>query len=77
MTDEEQELIEPFLPLPGLISHTRTTDLREVVNAFFYMAATSSQCRMMPKEFSSYSTVQGYFYSWRDEGQGAPSTITL
>ena len=69
--------MEPFLPLPGLISRPRTTDLREVVNALFYMAPTGSQCCMMPKEFSPYSTVQGYFYSWRNEGQGAPSTITL
>jgi transposase len=42
-----------------------------VVNALLYMAATGCQWRMLPKEFPPYSTVQGYFYSWRDEGRWA------
>ena len=40
LADGEWELIEPFLPLPGSIGRPRTTDLREVVNALLYMAAT-------------------------------------
>ena len=36
-----------------------------------YMAATGCQWRMLPKEFPPYSTVQGYFYRWRDEGRWA------
>ncbi len=51
VTDEEWALIEPFLPVPGTIGRPRTTDLREVVNALFYMAATGCQWRMLPKEF--------------------------
>ena len=71
LTDGEWALIEPFLPLPGSTGRPRTTDLREVVNALLYMAATGCQWRMLPKEFPPYSTVQGYFYSWRDEGRWA------
>ncbi len=71
LANGEWELIEPFLPLPGSIGRPRTTDLREVVNALLYMAATGCQWRMLPKEFPPYSTVQGYFYSWRDEGRWA------
>ena len=71
LADGEWELIEPFLPLAGSIGRPRTTDLREVVNALLYMAATGCQWRMLPKEFPPYSTVQGYFYSWRDEGRWA------
>ncbi len=71
LTDGEWELIAPFLPLPRSIGRPRRTDLREVVNALFYMAATGCQWRMLPKEFPPYSTVQGYFYNWRDEGRWA------
>ncbi len=71
LADGEWELIEPFLPLAGSIGRPRTTDLREVVNALLYMAATGCQWRMLPKEFPPYSTIQGYFYSWRDEGRWA------
>lgn len=32
------------------------------------MASSGCQWRLLPKEFPPYSTVQGYFYRWRDEG---------
>ena len=60
LRDGEWALSEPFLPLPGSIRRPRTTDLREVVNALLYMAATGCQWRMLLKEFPPYSTVQGY-----------------
>jgi putative transposase len=47
---------------------TRETDLREVVNAIFYIAQTGCQRRLLPKDFPPYSTVQRYFYAWRDNG---------
>jgi transposase len=36
-----------------------------------FIAATGRQWRQLPKEFPPYSTVQGYFYAWRDEGRWA------
>ncbi len=39
--------------------------------SLLYMAATGCQWRLLPKEFPPYSTVQGYFYGWRDEGRWA------
>ena len=42
----------------------RKTNVREVVNALFYIASTGCQWRQLPKEFPPYSTVQGYFYPW-------------
>ena len=38
------------------------------MNALLYIAATGCQWRMLPKDFPPYSTVQGYFYSWSNEG---------
>ena len=64
MTDAEWSLIEPFMPKMSRIGRPRETDLRAVVNAILYMAATGCQWRQLPKEFPPYSTVQEYFYRW-------------
>src|ERR1700686_32283 len=68
-TDKEWSVIEPLLPAPGTgRGRPRTTELRSVVNALFYMAQSGCQWRMLPKEFPPYTTVQRYFYPWRDSG---------
>jgi putative transposase len=46
----------------------RTTDLRAVTDAILYIASSGCQWRMLPKDFPPVSTVQGYFYAWRDGG---------
>ena len=66
LTDREWALIEPFMPPPRRIGRPRKTDLREIVNAVLYMASTGCQWRMPPKDFPPVSTVQRYFYQWRD-----------
>src|SRR6266853_6438144 len=67
-TDKEWTLIAPFLPPPNLIGRPREIELRAVVNAILYMAATGCQWRQLPKDFPPYSTVQGYFYAWSRSG---------
>jgi transposase len=68
LTHREWLLIEPFLPKPRRIGRPRTTDLREVVNAILYMASSGCQWSLLPKCFPPPSTVQRYFYEWRDMG---------
>jgi putative transposase len=48
-------------------------DLREIVQAVFYILSSGCQWRALPKEFPPYSTVQGYFYAWRDTVGGRRS----
>jgi transposase len=67
-TDREWEVVAPFLPPPRRIGRPRSADLREVVNAVLYMAATGCQWRMLPKDLPPHLTVQRYFYDWRDSG---------
>jgi transposase len=64
----EEGLIEPHLPPPANCGRTRETSLRDVVNAIHYIAESGCQRRLLPKDFPPYSTVQGYFYAWRDNG---------
>ena len=46
----------------------RDTELRAVLDAILYIARTGCQWRMLPKDFPPFTTVQGYFYDWRDNG---------
>jgi transposase len=68
MTDAEWAVIAPRLPEPKQLGRPRGTELRAVVNALFYMARTGCQWKPLPSDFPHYSTVQYYFYSWRDNG---------
>ncbi len=67
LTDREWELIAPFLPPAKAVGRPRTTDLREVVNAILYLLRAGCPWRMLPTEFPPRSTVQRYFYAWRDD----------
>lgn len=69
MTDAEWRLIARRLPARRRLGRPRTVDLRRVVEAVLYIVATGCQWRALPREFPPYSTVQGYFYAWRDTGR--------
>ena len=57
------------LPRAHRRGRPRRTDLRSVVEAVLYILSTGCQWRALPQEFPPYSTVQGYFYAWRDTGR--------
>jgi transposase len=64
----EWAIVAPYMPEPHRHGRPRTTDLREVVNAILYVLVTGCQWRFLPQDFPPYSTVQGYFSAWRDDG---------
>src|SRR5229473_8198887 len=68
VTDAEWALIEPHMPAAKPLGRPRDTELRDVVDAIWYIARTGCQWRMLPKDFPPVTTVQGYFYDWRDSG---------
>jgi transposase len=65
---KEWAVVEPHLPLPAMCGRTRATSPRDVVNSIFYIAQSGCQWRLLPKDFPPYTTVQRYFYAWRDSG---------
>jgi transposase len=68
LSDAEWALIEPFMPVRKLLGRPRETDLRAVLDAILYIARSGCQWRMLPRDFPPFTTVQGYFYEWRDTG---------
>jgi transposase len=67
-TAEEWALIEPLLPPPFERGRPRETSMRDVVNAIFYITQSGCHWRMLPREFPPFTTIQYYFYRWRDDG---------
>jgi transposase len=68
LSDAEWAMIEPRLPQRNRLGRPPKTETRNVVNALFYMVRTGCQGRQLPREFPPYTTVQHYFYGWRDGG---------
>src|ERR1700720_994199 len=68
VTDAEWALIEPHMPAAKPLGRPRDTELRAVLDAILYIARTGCQWRMLPKDFPPFTTGQGYFYDWRDNG---------
>jgi transposase len=68
MTDLEWDVMEPLLPAMAKLGRPRTTDLRSLLNAMLYMSMSGCQWRLLPKDFPPVSTVQRFFYRWRDDG---------
>src|SRR4051794_16554558 len=66
--DSEWKLIEPLMPTQCRRGRPRETDLRVIINAILYIAASGCQWRALPKDFPPCSTVQYYFYKWRGSG---------
>ncbi len=68
LSDKEWAVVAPFIPPAKAGGRPRTTDMREVLNAIFYIAGGGCPWRMLPKDFPPASTVRGYFYAWRNDG---------
>ena len=68
LSDREWALVAPLMPAPKRVGRPRTTDLRAVLDAILYIASTGCQWAMLPRDFPPPSTVQRYFYDWRDGG---------
>lgn len=61
LTDAQWELIKNFFPAPREGGRPRSTNLRRVCDAIFYLAKTGCQWRYLPHDFPPWQTVYGYF----------------
>jgi putative transposase len=70
LTDLQWDNIEHLFrkPAKGPGGRPRTYEIREIVNALFYMARSGCAWRMLPHDFPPWGLVSNYFYTWRDAG---------
>jgi putative transposase len=68
LTDEEWDILKPILEKadPYTTGRPRQVDLREVVNAIFYLNKTGCQWRYLPKDFPPYTLVSYYYHKGVD-----------
>ena len=66
-SEAEWLILSFFLPAPCHVGRPREVGLRSVVDAILYVLSTGCQWRALPPDFPPRSTVQYYFYLWRDQ----------
>lgn len=68
LSDGEWALIERLIPPAKRGGRRREVNVRETVNAIFYVLATGCQWRALPKDFPPRSTVWEYLDLWDYDG---------
>ena len=68
LADREWHLIKGLIPPAKPGGRCRSTDMRLVLNAIFYLDRTGCAWRYLPREYPPWETVYGYFRQWRISG---------
>jgi putative transposase len=68
LTDAEWGILEPLIPPAKPGGHPRTQNMREILNAIFYLVRGGCAWRALPHDFPCWSTVWTYFRNWRLTG---------
>lgn len=68
VNDIEWLLLAPLVPTAKLGGRPRSVDIREILNAIFYIIRSGCAWRMLPHDFPAWQTVYGYFRCWRKAG---------
>ena len=64
LTDAEWALIAPMIPPARRGGRPRDVNVREVINAIFYVLSTGCQWKALPKDLPPKSTAHYYFMLW-------------
>ena len=68
LTDTEWSILKPLIPKARAGGRPRSVDMREIVNAIFYVLRGGIPWRMLPHDLPPWKTVYHYFRAWRMEG---------
>ena len=78
LTDAEWAVLEPLLPRRSHRGRPPIWTCREIVEAMLYVLRGGLPWRMLPPGlFAPMTTVQHYFYAWRDRGLWSSINHTL
>ncbi len=68
VTDRQWHGIKDLIPPAKPAGRPRRLDMRQVINAIFYIVTTGVPWRMLPREYPNRHSVSTYFQQWRDDG---------
>lgn len=66
-TDDQWQAISGRIPSAKPGGRPRSVNMRQVLNALFYLARTGCAWRMLPREYPPKNTVFYYFKTFRQE----------
>ena len=68
LSDAQWTILEPLVPAAKHGGRPREVEMREIVNAMFYINRSGCQWDMLPHDLPPKSSVYVYFAQWRDDG---------
>src|SRR5918995_6443069 len=69
LTDAEWALVGSLIPPAKRGGRPRTVNVREVLNAIFYVLWTGCQWKALPRDLPPHSTVWEYLNLWEWDGR--------
>lgn len=67
LTNDQWAIIEPLIPV-NRVGRPRVVDMREILNAVFYLIRSGCQWDMLPHDLPAKSTVYDHFAQWKVDG---------
>jgi putative transposase len=67
LTNQQWENIKELIPSARFGGRRRTTDVRKVINAIFYLTRSGCAWRYLPCEYPPWKTVYDYFTRWQQD----------
>ena len=68
LIDAQWAILEPLIPRAKSGGRPREVEMREILNAIFYVDRSGCQWDLLPHDLLPRSTVYEYFAQWRDDG---------
>lgn len=68
LSDTQWEHLAPLIPPPKQGGRPRSVDIREIINAIFYVLDTGCKWRSLPHDYPEWKTVYYYLRAWRIDG---------
>ena len=67
ITDEQWEILDPLLPPAKQGGRPRRVDMRDIINALFYILSAGCAWRLLPHDLPPWQTVYYYFRQWNQD----------
>jgi putative transposase len=68
LNDEDCSALESFIPQAHEGGRPRSVDMREILNAIFYILRAGCAWRLLPHDLPPWQTVYGYFRRFSEDG---------